>query len=147
MDDLPVVTAAGLRKPSPGFILPADGNLNALNNARIEVRPPLSVAGFRANAPLRAKKQKKTRRAMFSSISKSQKSIRPIPSDELPRPPLSSPDERQLFWPDDGMWYSAEVVSLNNRARSAKVLYATGDVETLSIDEIAAEGHLNVCDQ
>jgi hypothetical protein len=57
MDDLPVVTAAGLRKPSPGFILPADGNLNALNNARIEVRPPLSVAGFRANAPLRAKKQ------------------------------------------------------------------------------------------
>jgi|TARA_B100001142_G_C14027498_1_gene536772 hypothetical protein len=45
------------------------------------------------------------------------------------------------------MWYSAEVVSLNNRARSAKVLYATGDVETLSIDEIAAEGHLNVCDQ
>jgi hypothetical protein len=59
MDDLPVVTAAGLRKPSPGFILPADGNLNALNNARIEVRPPLSVAGFRANAPLRAKKQKK----------------------------------------------------------------------------------------
>lgn len=88
MDDLPVVTAAGLRKPSPGFILPADGNLNALNNARIE-----------------------------------------------------------LFWPDDGMWYSAEVVSLNNRARSAKVLYATGDVETLSIDEIAAEGHLNVCDQ
>tara|TARA_B100001142_G_C14027498_1_gene536773 strand:- start:262 stop:504 length:243 start_codon:yes stop_codon:yes gene_type:complete len=80
MDDLPVVTAAGLRKPSPGFILPADGNLNALNNARIEVRPPLSVAGFRANAPLRAKKQKKTRRAMFSSISKSQKSH---PSDSL----------------------------------------------------------------
>jgi hypothetical protein len=37
------------------------------------------------------------------------------------------------------------VVSLNSRARSAKVLYATGDVETLSIDEIASEGHLNVC--
>lgn len=51
----------------------------------------------------------------------------------------------QLFWPDDGMWYKAEVVSLNLRARSAKVLYATGDVETLAIDEIAAEGHLNVC--
>jgi hypothetical protein len=46
MDDAPVVSAAGLRKPSPGFILPADGNLNALNNARIEVRPPVSVAGF-----------------------------------------------------------------------------------------------------
>jgi len=51
----------------------------------------------------------------------------------------------QLFWPDDGMWYKAEVVSLNTRNRSAKVLYATGDVETLSIDEIANEGHLNVC--
>ena len=42
----------------------------------------------------------------------------------------------QLFWPDDGMWYKAEVVSLNTRNRSAKVLYATGDVETLSIDEM-----------
>mmetsp|Transcript_3855 Transcript_3855/g.17751 ORF Transcript_3855/g.17751 Transcript_3855/m.17751 type:complete len:248 (+) Transcript_3855:1758-2501(+) len=51
----------------------------------------------------------------------------------------------ELFWPDDGMWYKAEVVSLNTRNRSAKVLYATGDVETLSIDEIANEGHLNVC--
>mmetsp|Transcript_5504 Transcript_5504/g.22628 ORF Transcript_5504/g.22628 Transcript_5504/m.22628 type:complete len:82 (-) Transcript_5504:93-338(-) len=51
----------------------------------------------------------------------------------------------ELFWPDDGMWYKAEVVSLNTRNRSAKVLYATGDVETLSIDEIAQEGHLNVC--
>lgn len=36
-------------------------------------------------------------------------------------------------------------MSLNTRNRSAKVLYATGDVETLSIDEIAQEGHLNVC--
>lgn len=50
-----------------------------------------------------------------------------------------------MYWPDDGMWYKAEVVSLNQRARTAKVLYATGDVETLSVDEIAAEGHLNVC--
>jgi|EP00230_Micromonas_polaris_P004340 hypothetical protein len=51
----------------------------------------------------------------------------------------------ELYWPDDGMWYKAEVVSLNQRARTAKVLYATGDVETLSVDEIAAESHLNVC--
>lgn len=77
---------AGQKKPSPGFILRADGSLSALNNAQIE-----------------------------------------------------------LFWPDDQLWYKAEVVSLNNRSRSAKVLYTTGDVETLSIDEIAAEGHLNVC--
>ena len=31
----------------------------------------------------------------------------------------------QLFWPDDQLWYKAEVVSLNNRSRSAKVLYTT----------------------
>uniref|UniRef100_A0A7S0S7D0 Alfin N-terminal domain-containing protein n=1 Tax=Mantoniella antarctica TaxID=81844 RepID=A0A7S0S7D0_9CHLO len=85
-DAHPAPSAAGLRKPSPGFILRADGSLVALNNAHIE-----------------------------------------------------------LFWPDDQLWYRAEVVSLNSRARSAKVLYATGDVETLSIDEIASEGHLNVC--
>jgi hypothetical protein len=32
------VVAAGLKKPSPGFILRADGSLSALNNAQIEVR-------------------------------------------------------------------------------------------------------------
>lgn len=56
-----------------------------------------------------------------------------------------APLRAQLYWPDDGMWYKAEVVSLNTRSRSAKVLYATGDVETLSVDEIAQEGHINVC--
>ena len=70
-------------------------------------------------------------------------------SPRLPRSPrlfyVDEPPNRQLYWPDDGMWYKAEVVSLNQRARTAKVLYATGDVETLSVDEIAAEGHLNVC--
>ena len=68
--------------------------------------------------------------------------FRRLTQDVLPPPPLS---RSQLYWPDDGMWYKAEVVSLNQRARTAKVLYATGDVETLSVDEIAAEGHLNVC--
>ncbi|CCO15992.1 predicted protein [Bathycoccus prasinos] len=51
----------------------------------------------------------------------------------------------ELYWPDDGLWYKAEVLSLNARARNAKVLYATGDVETLELDEIINEGHLNVC--
>eukprot|EP00218_Dolichomastix_sp_CCMP3274_P011609 CAMPEP_0170136024 /NCGR_PEP_ID=MMETSP0033_2-20121228/2921_1 /TAXON_ID=195969 /ORGANISM="Dolichomastix tenuilepis, Strain CCMP3274" /LENGTH=244 /DNA_ID=CAMNT_0010371673 /DNA_START=44 /DNA_END=778 /DNA_ORIENTATION=- len=50
----------------------------------------------------------------------------------------------ELFWPDDGMWYGAEIVSVNNRNRTAKVLYATGDVETMSLDEIAQDGHLNI---
>ena len=69
-------------------------------------------------------------------------------SPHLPRPRQNTRETRktkQLYWPDDGMWYKAEVVYLNQRARTAKVLYATGDVETLSVDEIAAEGHLNVC--
>jgi len=50
----------------------------------------------------------------------------------------------ELFWPDDGLWYRGEVVSINMRNRSAKVVYATGDVETMTLDEIAADGHMNV---
>lgn len=53
----------------------------------------------------------------------------------------------ELFWPDDGMWYRAEIVSVNNRNRSAKVVYATGDVETMTLDDIAADGHMNVLNQ
>lgn len=26
----------------------------------------------------------------------------------------------ELFWPDDGLWYRAEILALNPRARSAK---------------------------
>jgi hypothetical protein len=50
----------------------------------------------------------------------------------------------QLFWPDDNLWYRAEVISLNERNRTAKVLYATSDVETLNLDELIREGHVNV---
>ena len=47
-------------------------------------------------------------------------------------------------WPDDNLWYRAEVISLNERNRTAKVLYATSDVETLNLDELIREGHVNV---
>lgn len=45
------MTAMGLKKPSTGFIQPQDGDLTALNNAQIEVRPrrrcrPRSVSAF-----------------------------------------------------------------------------------------------------
>lgn len=33
------MTAMGLKKPSAGFIQPPEGDLSALNNAQIEVRP------------------------------------------------------------------------------------------------------------
>lgn len=42
------------------------------------------------------------------------------------------------------MWYRADIMSLNVRARSAKVHYATGDQESLELDEVIADGHLNV---
>ena len=50
----------------------------------------------------------------------------------------------ELYWPDDGLWYRAEILSLNTRQRSAKVLYSTGDIEQLSLDEVIVDGHLNV---
>lgn len=52
--------------------------------------------------------------------------------------------DAQLFWPDDNLWYRAEVISLNERNRTAKVLYATSDVETLNLDELIREGHVNI---
>ena len=36
------------------------------------------------------------------------------------------------------------MISLNERNRTAKVLYATSDVETLDLDELIREGHVNV---
>ena len=50
----------------------------------------------------------------------------------------------ELYWPDDGLWYRAEIHSLNTRQRSAKVLYSTGDVEQLELDEVSTDGHQHV---
>lgn len=50
----------------------------------------------------------------------------------------------ELYWPDDGLWYAAEIQQVFTRNQTAKVLYTTGDVETMSLSEIAQEGHLNV---
>jgi hypothetical protein len=50
----------------------------------------------------------------------------------------------QLYWPDDNLWYRAEVISLNEKEHKAKVLYATSDVETLDLEELIREGHVNI---
>jgi len=50
----------------------------------------------------------------------------------------------QLFWPDDNKWYDAEVMDYNPRNKSAKVRYATGDLEMLNLDEIIVDGHIFV---
>lgn len=51
----------------------------------------------------------------------------------------------ELCWPGNRLWYKAEVLSLDARARVAEVLFPAGDVETVELDEIINEGRLNVC--
>ena len=150
----PSANPAGIKKPSPGFILKPEQSLTPLNNAQIEVRRPsrdriprpFSTPGFTPRLPTFPlfPRERTNREALFPAKSRN----RPLcthTSGRLTRPFSRESLSAQLYWPDDGMWYKAEVVSLNTRSRSAKVLYATGDVETLSVDEIAQEGHINVC--
>ena len=132
---------AGIKKPSPGFLLKAQGSLTPLNNAHIEVRRDpsaraLAAAVFRfpACSPrffLRAFSPRNRRAAAVASRAARQMMFRfflgfqrrvcfapPLAlslSHRLRPEPL--PFFSQLFWPDDGMWYKAEVVSLNLRAR------------------------------
>ena len=53
----------------------------------------------------------------------------------------------QLYWPDDGLWYRADILQLDVRRRRAKVLYNTGDVEEMDLDEIISDSHLNIVAQ
>lgn len=48
----------------------------------------------------------------------------------------------ELFWPDDAMWYLVEVQSFNPKTRQAKILYASGEVEDLDMDEILRDQHM-----
>jgi len=150
----PSANPAGIKKPSPGFILKPEQSLTPLNNAQIEVRRPsrdriprpFSTPGFTPRLPTFPlfPRERTNREALFPAKSRN----RPLcthTSGLLSHAGTRESLSAQLYWPDDGMWYKAEVVSLNTRSRSAKVLYATGDVETLSVDEIAQEGHINVC--
>lgn len=42
----------------------------------------------------------------------------------------------ELLWPDDAKWYLIVFLELDVKSRTAKVCYATGEEEKLSLDEV-----------
>eukprot|EP00198_Chlamydomonas_reinhardtii_P014339 XP_001703676.1 predicted protein [Chlamydomonas reinhardtii] len=48
----------------------------------------------------------------------------------------------ELFWPDDNLWYLIEIQEVYAAQREARVLYSTGDFETLSLEETARDMHM-----
>ncbi|KAG2434312.1 hypothetical protein HYH02_012334 [Chlamydomonas schloesseri] len=48
----------------------------------------------------------------------------------------------ELFWPDDNLWYLIEIQEVYVAQREARVLYSTGDFETLSLEETARDMHM-----
>jgi hypothetical protein len=50
----------------------------------------------------------------------------------------------EMYWPDDSTWYLVEVTALDPATREATVLYKTGEVETLVIDEAVRDEHLRL---
>uniref|UniRef100_A0A1D1ZRI2 Inhibitor of growth protein N-terminal histone-binding domain-containing protein n=1 Tax=Auxenochlorella protothecoides TaxID=3075 RepID=A0A1D1ZRI2_AUXPR len=50
----------------------------------------------------------------------------------------------ELYWPDNNLWYLIEIRAVNLGSRTASILYTTGEVEELDLDEIVKEGHLSL---
>ncbi|GFR44204.1 hypothetical protein Agub_g5387 [Astrephomene gubernaculifera] len=48
----------------------------------------------------------------------------------------------ELFWPDDNLWYLIEIQEVLVASREARVLYSTGDMETLNLEETARDMHM-----
>lgn len=48
----------------------------------------------------------------------------------------------ELYWPDDQLWYLVEIVNVNMRSKSARIVYTSGENEELDLDEIARDGHM-----
>ena len=48
----------------------------------------------------------------------------------------------EMYWPADGQWYLIRVQSVNLEARTADILYNTGEAESVSLDDVVGEGHL-----
>lgn len=48
----------------------------------------------------------------------------------------------ELFWPDDNLWYLIEIQSVDVATKEARVLYSTGDFETLNLEETAQNMHM-----
>lgn len=52
--------------------------------------------------------------------------------------------QAELFWPDDGKWYLIEIQAVEPASRKANVQYATGETETLDLDEVVRDGHMSL---
>lgn len=48
----------------------------------------------------------------------------------------------ELFWPDDNLWYLIEIQNIEVGSKEARVLYSTGDFETLNLVETAQNMHM-----
>eukprot|EP00879_Flechtneria_rotunda_P022400 GHRR01023638.1.p1 GENE.GHRR01023638.1~~GHRR01023638.1.p1 ORF type:complete len:118 (+),score=37.85 GHRR01023638.1:38-355(+) len=54
--------------------------------------------------------------------------------------------QAEMYWPDDNMWYLIEIHRVNVIDKSATIVYRTGEVEELNLQEIANEGHMSLID-
>jgi hypothetical protein len=112
-------------KPSPGRILSPKDNLNLLQGATIEVRRPrrrgdAPLAPCRwctAAAPPPARRHAGTHRSLAVQFFPGPPLFMLSCTDAVP---AAAAAPSQLYWPDDGLWYRAEILSLNPRGRSAK---------------------------
>ena len=76
------------------------------------------------------------------------------PQPQLPGRLLTAADIRpdlkgrqaEMFWPDDNMWYLIEIHVVDVASKTATIVYRTGEVEELNLQEIANEGHMSLID-
>jgi hypothetical protein len=76
------------------------------------------------------------------------------PQPQLPGRLLTAADiqpdlkgrQAEMFWPDDNMWYLIEIHRVNAADKTATIVYRTGEVEELNLQEIANEGHMSLID-
>eukprot|EP00775_Hariotina_reticulata_P012435 gene12435-12572_t len=52
--------------------------------------------------------------------------------------------QAEMYWPDDNMWYLIEIHRVNVIDKTATIVYRTGEVEELNLQEIANEGHMSL---
>lgn len=52
----------------------------------------------------------------------------------------------EMWWPDDKSWYLVEIGEVDMGTQQARVIYTTGEIEEISLDEIARDGHLSIID-
>jgi hypothetical protein len=48
----------------------------------------------------------------------------------------------EMWWPDDGMWYLIEIQEVIMQNHNARIVYVTGEVETLDLKEIVRDQHM-----